>query len=172
MLHYIYSRSFINVITVMALALAAWGAMPAFVGARRWRWGNLALMLLMTTAILYTALFSRAGGGGAMEQHANCMDIEWDEVQPGGLLFYPGDEHVGIAAGHGWLGRLLAVHCAVGTNGVAISHRNGFETAARPVWYRNEQRAEEIPLPSVFPVWDFRHFSFPHAGHPYLSCIR
>lgn len=129
-------------------------------------------MLMMTAAILYTALFSRAGGGGAMEQHANCMDIEWDEVQPGGLLFYPGDEHVGIAAGHGWLGRLLAVHCAVGTNGVAISHRNGFETAARPVWYRNEQRAEEIPLPSVFPVWDFRHFSFPHAGHPYLSCIR
>ena len=45
MLHYIYSRSFI---TFMVLALAAWGAMPAFVGARRWRWGNLALMLLMT----------------------------------------------------------------------------------------------------------------------------
>lgn len=36
MLHYIYSRSFINVITFMVLALAAWGAMPAFVGARRW----------------------------------------------------------------------------------------------------------------------------------------
>lgn len=53
MLHYIYSRSFI---TVMALALAAWGAMPAFVGARRWRWGNLALMLLMTAAILCATL--------------------------------------------------------------------------------------------------------------------
>lgn len=39
MLHCIYSRSFINVITFMVLALAAWGAMPAFVGARRWRWG-------------------------------------------------------------------------------------------------------------------------------------
>ena len=38
-------------------------------------------------------------GGGAMEQHANCVDIEWDEVQPGALLFYPEDEHVGIAAG-------------------------------------------------------------------------
>ena len=35
MLHYIYSRSFISVITFMVLALAAWGAMPAFVGARR-----------------------------------------------------------------------------------------------------------------------------------------
>lgn len=77
-------------------------------------------------------------GGGAMEQHANCVDIEWDEVQPGDLLFYPEDEHVGIAAGRDWLGRLLVVHCASGTGGVAISHRDGFETAARPVWYEDE----------------------------------
>lgn len=77
-------------------------------------------------------------GGGAMEQHANCVDIEWDEVQPGDLLFYPEDEHVGIAAGRDWLGRLLVVHCAAGTDGVAISHRTGFETAARPVWYTDE----------------------------------
>ena len=77
-------------------------------------------------------------GGGAMEQHANCVDIEWGEVQPGDLLFYPEDEHVGIAAGRDWLGRLLVVHCAAGTGGVAISHRDGFETAARPVWYTDE----------------------------------
>ncbi len=77
-------------------------------------------------------------GGGAIEQHANCVDIEWDEVQPGDLLFYPEDEHVGIAAGRDWLGRLLVVHCASGTGGVAISHRTGFETAARPVWYGDE----------------------------------
>ena len=63
MLHYIYSRSFISVITFMALALAAWGALPARVGARRWRWENLALMLLMTAAIFYATLFSRAEGG-------------------------------------------------------------------------------------------------------------
>lgn len=77
-------------------------------------------------------------GGGAAEQHANCVDIEWDEVQPGDLLFYPEDEHVGIAAGRDWLGRLLVVHCAAGTDGVAISHRTGFKTAARPVWYGEE----------------------------------
>ena len=76
--------------------------------------------------------------GGAIEQHANCVNIEWDEVQPGDLLFYPEDEHVGIAAGRDWLGRLLVVHCASGTGGVAISHRTGFETAARPVWYTDE----------------------------------
>lgn len=77
-------------------------------------------------------------GGGAMEQHANCVDIEWDEVQPGDLLFYPEDEHVGIAAGCDWLGRLLVVHCASGTGRVAISHKTGFETAARPVYYGDE----------------------------------
>ena len=77
-------------------------------------------------------------GGGAAEQHANCVDIEWDEVQPGDLLFYPEDEHVGIAAGRDWLGRLLVVHCASSTDGVAISHRTGFETAARPMWYGEE----------------------------------
>lgn len=76
-------------------------------------------------------------GGGAAAQHANCVDIEWDEVQPGDLLFYPEDEHVGIAAGRDWLGRVLVVHCASGTGGVAISHRTGFETAARPVWYED-----------------------------------
>ena len=63
MLHYIYSRSFISVITFMALALAAWGALPARVGARRWRCGNLVLVLLITAAILYATLFSRAEGG-------------------------------------------------------------------------------------------------------------
>lgn len=77
-------------------------------------------------------------GGGAAAQHASCTDIAWDEVQPGDLLFYPEDEHVGIAAGRDWLGRLLVVHCAAGTDGVVISHRAGFETAARPVWYREE----------------------------------
>lgn len=77
-------------------------------------------------------------GGGAAEQHGNCVDIEWDEVQPGDLLFYPEDEHVGIAAGRDWLGRLLVVHCASSTDGVAISHRTGFETAARPMWYGDE----------------------------------
>ena len=61
-LHYIYTRSFIGVITFMALALAAWGALPARVGARRWRWGNLVLVLLMAAAILYATLFSRAEG--------------------------------------------------------------------------------------------------------------
>ena len=34
--------------------------------------------------------------------------------------------------------QLICSLLAVGTNGVAISHRTGFETAARPVWYTDE----------------------------------
>ena len=63
MLHYIYTRSFIGIITFMALALTAWGALSARVASRRWRCGNLVLVLLMTAAILYATLFSRAEGG-------------------------------------------------------------------------------------------------------------
>lgn len=77
-------------------------------------------------------------GGGAAAQHASCTDIAWDEVQPGDLLFYPEDKHVGIAVGRDWLGLLLVVHCASGTNGVTISHQTSFETAARPVWYADK----------------------------------
>ena len=77
-------------------------------------------------------------GGGAAAQHGQCADIPWEEVQPGDLVFYPEDDHVGIAAGRDGQGWLLVVHCAAGTDGVVISHRAGFETAARPVWYREE----------------------------------
>lgn len=73
-------------------------------------------------------------GGGAAEQHSACEDIDWNEVQAGDLLFYAEDEHIGIAAGYDRLGRLLVVHCAAG-KGVIITHRTGFETAARPRWY-------------------------------------
>lgn len=34
--------------------------------------------------------------------------------------------------------QLICSLLAVGTNGVASSHRTGFETAARPVWYGDE----------------------------------
>ena len=66
MLHYIYIRSFIGIITFMALALATWGALPARVASRRWRRGNLILAALMTAAILYATLFSRAEGSSGL----------------------------------------------------------------------------------------------------------
>lgn len=74
-------------------------------------------------------------GGGAAAQHGQCADIEWDKVQPGDLLFYPEDDHVGIAAGRDGQGRLLVVHCAAGAGGVTLSGSDGFTQAARPGWY-------------------------------------
>lgn len=77
-------------------------------------------------------------GGGAAAQHGQCADITWDEVQPGDLVFYPEDDHVGIAAGRDGQGRLLVVHCAAGAGGVTLSCSNGFTQAARPGWYGEE----------------------------------
>ena len=74
-------------------------------------------------------------GGGAAAQHGQCADIPWEEVQPGDLVFYPEDDHVGIAAGRDGQGRLLVVHCAAGAGGVTLSCSNGFTQAARPWWY-------------------------------------
>ena len=74
-------------------------------------------------------------GGGAAAQHGQCADIPWEEVQPGDLVFYPEDDHVGIAAGRDGQGRLLVVHCAAGAGGVTLSCGNGFTQAARPGWY-------------------------------------
>ena len=77
-------------------------------------------------------------GGGAAAQHGQCADIPWEEVQPGDLVFYPEDDHVGIAAGRDGQGRLLVVHCAADVGGVTLSCSNGFTQAARPGWYGEE----------------------------------
>lgn len=77
-------------------------------------------------------------GGGAAAQHGQCADIPWEEVQLGDLVFYPEDDHVGIAAGRDGQGRLLVVHCAAGAGGVTLSCSNGFTQAARPGWYGEE----------------------------------
>lgn len=40
-------------------------------------------------------------GGGAHAQHTYCTPISWEEALPGDLVFYPGDEHVGIVGRSG-----------------------------------------------------------------------
>lgn len=54
-------------------------------------------------------------------QHSYCTDIPWGEAQPGDLVFYPDDSHVGIAGGTDADGNLLIVHCSGGANGVVIT---------------------------------------------------
>ena len=38
-------------------------------------------------------------GGGATAQHSYCTDISWSAAQPGDLVFYPDNSHVGIVGG-------------------------------------------------------------------------
>ena len=71
-------------------------------------------------------------GGGAATQHSYCTDISWSKAQPGDLVFYPGDTHVGIVGGRDTGGNLLIVHCSGGANSVVITGSAGFTAVARP----------------------------------------
>lgn len=74
-------------------------------------------------------------GGGAATQHSYCTDILWSEAQPGDLVFYPDDSHVGIVGGCDADGNWLIVHCSGGANGVVITGAAGFTAVARPDWF-------------------------------------
>ena len=71
-------------------------------------------------------------GGGAATQHSYCTNISWSDAQPGDLVFYPDDSHVGIVGGKDADGNLLIVHCSGGANGVGITGAAGFTSVARP----------------------------------------
>lgn len=74
-------------------------------------------------------------GGGATMQHAYCTDISWSDAQPGDLVFYPDNSHVGIVCGRAEDGSLLVIHCASGANNVVITGMSGFVSVARPNYY-------------------------------------
>lgn len=71
-------------------------------------------------------------GGGAATQHSYCTNISWSDAQPGDLVFYSDDSHVGIVGGKDADGNLLIVHCSGGANGVVITGSAGFTVVARP----------------------------------------
>lgn len=74
-------------------------------------------------------------GGGVATQHVYCQDIPWDQAQPGDLVFYPDDSHVGIVGGWDDAGNILVIHCASGMNNVVITGASGFATIGRPYFY-------------------------------------
>ena len=74
-------------------------------------------------------------GGGATMQHSYCTDISWADAQPGDLVFYPDNSHVGIVGGRDANGELLIIHCASGANNVVITGTSGFSSIGRPVYY-------------------------------------
>ena len=74
-------------------------------------------------------------GGGATMQHNYCTDISWSAAQPGDLVFYPDNSHVGIVGGRDANGELLIIHCASGYNNVVITGLEGFTSIGRPQYY-------------------------------------
>ena len=74
-------------------------------------------------------------GGGATMQHSYCTDISWTDAQPGDLVFYPDNSHVGIVGGKDANGELLIIHCASGYNNVVITGKEGFTSISRPRYY-------------------------------------
>ena len=74
-------------------------------------------------------------GGGATMQHSYCTNISWADAQPGDLVFYPDNSHVGIVGGRDANGELLIIHCASGANNVVVTGVSGFTVAARPNYY-------------------------------------
>ena len=80
-------------------------------------------------------------GGGATMQHNYCTDISWSAAQPGDLVFYPDNSHVGIVGGRNANGELLIVHCASGYNNVVITGLEGFTSIGRPQYYAEAGRS-------------------------------
>lgn len=76
-------------------------------------------------------------GGGATMQHSYCTNISWADAQPGDLVFYPDNSHVGIVGGRDANGELLIIHCASGYNNVVVTGLEGFASIARPNYYTN-----------------------------------
>lgn len=71
-------------------------------------------------------------GGGAASQHDYCKSISWSEAQPGDLVFYPGDTHVGVFVGKNSNGDPLIIHCASSQNNVVLTGLQGFVSIGRP----------------------------------------
>ena len=80
-------------------------------------------------------VFYNQSGGGATMQHSYCTDISWSDAQPGDLVFYPDNSHVGIVGGVDEDGNILIVHCASGHNNVVITGKEGFTSIGRPRYY-------------------------------------
>ena len=80
-------------------------------------------------------------GGGATMQHSYCTNISWADAQPGDLVFYPDNSHVGIVGGKDANGELLIIHCASGYNNVVLTGLEGFTSIGRPQYYAEAGRS-------------------------------
>lgn len=74
-------------------------------------------------------------GGGATAQHSYCTPIDWSDAQPGDLVFYPEDSHVGIVCGFDSSGNIMVIHCASSENNVVVTGKIGFTSIGRPEYF-------------------------------------
>ena len=96
MLHYIYSRSLVTIILLMAVWLAAWGILGAKIRRTRWLYANLLLFAASAAVILYATLLSRAEGdyGAVLRPFAKLFDARqqpelYREMLMNVFLFFP-----------------------------------------------------------------------------------
>lgn len=144
-----------NALTLYGKVSYFWGGKSLVIG---WdsRWGELRQVTaagssatgtyrpygLDCSGLVDWAFYNATGGsyiighdGGATMQHAYCADISWSDAQPGDLVFYPDNSHVGIICGRDEDGSLLVIHCASGANNVVITGTSGFISVARPDYF-------------------------------------
>ena len=74
-------------------------------------------------------------GGGATAQHSYCTPIDWSDAQPGDLVFYPENSHVGIVCGFDSSGNIMVIHCASSENNVVVTGKSGFTSIGRPEYF-------------------------------------
>ena len=72
-------------------------------------------------------------------QHRYCGDIDWKEAQPGDLVFYLNDTHVGIVRGVDENGDILVIHGSSNADCVVISDTVGFAEIGRPQFFWGEK---------------------------------
>lgn len=79
--------------------------------------------------------FVMGRGGGAASQHSYCTPISWSEAQPGDLVFYSDNSHVGIVCGFDRRGNVQMIHCTAGYNNVVVTGKSGFTDIGRPDYF-------------------------------------
>ena len=78
---------------------------------------------------------------GSRNQYAACHKIQWNELQPGDLVFFNfKSPHVGIVIGKKPNGNVIIAHCASSRNNVVVDEysapkSNGFCLPGRPYYY-------------------------------------
>ena len=77
-------------------------------------------------------IISISEGSQAPEaEHGYCTLVSWDEGQPGNLVFYPKDSHIGIVGGWDESGNIQIIRCASGHNNAVITGRTEFVAVGR-----------------------------------------